>query len=237
MKKILFSLVAFVIIFGATSSPAVFAQSSAAPTSPLTQRISFAAGATSGSVQGDLTAFGYQNFLVRAGAGSTMSVLLTANNSSANIRVYRPYYWGALWGSGDGATTWTRTLPANGDYVVRVAGPAGTHYSLNVVIPARIRFAYGAYSGTVTGHTDSSRTNSYIAWARAGQTMTAVVTSSGDAMGITIYGLTDGVPLVRAASGVSTWSGKLPASQSYIIEVVPSTNKPFSYSLTLTITN
>ncbi|MCL5274700.1 MAG: hypothetical protein M1434_08140 [Chloroflexi bacterium] len=236
MKKILFSLMAFVLFLGTASSPAAYAASNA-DTPPLTRRISFAAGATSGLVEGDLTAFGYQNFLVRAGAGSTMSVSLTANNTSAYIRVYRRFYWGALWGSGDGATTWTRVLPASGDYVVQVVGPAGTHYSLNVVIPARIRFAYGAYSGTVTGHTDSSRINSYIAWARAGQTMTATLTSSGDPMGITVYGLTDGIPLVRAVSGATSWSGVLPASQNYIIDAAPSTGNPVSYSLTLTITN
>ncbi len=236
MKKLLFSLISMILLLGATGGPVALAAGNA-DIPPLTQRISFAAGATSGSVSSTLTAFGYQNFLVRAGAGNTMSVSLTSDNTNAYFRVYRRYYWGALWGRGDGATTWSRVLPADGDYVVRVYGPAGTHYSLNVVIPARIRFAYGAYSGTVTGHTDSSRINSYIAWARADQTMTATVTSSGGAMGITVYGYNDGIPLVRAVSGATSWSGKLPASQNYIIDATPAAGSAISYTLTLTITN
>ena len=100
--------------------------------------------------------------------------------------------------------------------------------------PSRISFARGATSGSVDGSIASRRTNTYILWAAKDQTMTVTATSK-DSVALTVYGLTDGQPLVRAnGAGVSSWSGKLPANQDYVINVVPGVDTT-TFTLTVTI--
>jgi hypothetical protein len=228
--KIVSSIVALVMLLGTTGVQPVYASSEAKPAMPFLVRVSFAAGATSAVVDGELATRTWQDFVIRGTAGYTLLVSLTANNMDTSFKVYRRYYRAPLWGRGDGKTTWQRALPASGDYIIRVSGPISTVFSLNAVIPAIIRFKRGTYGSTVTGHTSDNRINSYMAWGRAGQILTATLLSPTD-VGITVYGLTDGVPMARAVSGAVTWNGKLPYSQYYVIDVVPSISTTVNYTL------
>ena len=233
--KLVSSIVALTIFLSSAIVPTAFAAAVDKPAlMPYLVRISFAPGATSAAVEGDLATRTWQDFVVRGTAGYTMLVSLTANNTSTSFRVYRRYFRTPLWGRGDGATTWQRALPVTGDYIVRVSGPIGTVFSLNVEMPAIIRFKRGTFGSTVTGHTSDNRINSYLAWGRAGQTLTATLVSPSN-VGITVYGLNDGVPMVRAVSGAVTWSGVLPFSQNYVIDVVPSISTTLNYTLSVEI--
>jgi len=51
---------------------------------------------------------------------------------------------------------------------------------------------------------------------------------------LTIYGLENGQPLVRSASGATSWTGQLPATQDYVIEAV-SVGEATNYSLQVII--
>jgi hypothetical protein len=198
------------------------------------ERVSFDAGATASDLSGNLPAGGSKWYTIGALKGQSMilglstakdDIYLAVTDSSGN----------ALAGAGQRLTSWSGVLPANGDYLVEVltSGAGGT-YDLVVTIPQRIVFNQGAVSATVSGTVGKSRVNSYVARASAGQTMSVSLSSATQGAALTIYGLTDGQPLVRSAMGATTWSGKLPGTQDYMIEVV-SSGDALDYSLKVTI--
>jgi hypothetical protein len=186
-------------------------------------RISFASGGTSATKEGNLPVGGSADYLIRAQAGQTM--LVNVYSPADNV------YLGVI-GVSDGIpllrtiaeeTSFRTTLPATQDYRLTVAAPfAPSNYTLQVIIPARIQFQPGATSASVNGHLGGNQTNYYLARANSGQTMDVKIVSPGNSVLLTIYGLDDGIPLVRYVSGAWQWSGVLPATQDYMIETFAS---------------
>ena len=132
-------------------------------------------------------------------------------------------------------TQFTGGLPATQDYLITLYAPfEKSHYTLQVIIPARITFKSGAISATVQGSLGSNETNFYLARASGGQTMTVKIVSPGNNVLLTIYGLSDGQPLVRYVSGAYEWTGVLPATQDYMIEAV-NTSAATAYTIIVTI--
>ncbi len=194
-------------------------------------RITFAPGATEASVQGSLPAGQSQDFAVSARQGQTMMLDLSSSSNSATLSV-----WGAQGINPQVIRTtptgWLGVLLATEDYIIRVsAGSTATNFSLNVTIPQRIVFAPGAIAATVNGTTSARRTVTYLLRASVGQTMTATLNAPADSVGLTIYGLSDGIPLVRAVSGATSFTGQLPGTQDYVIEVVPAVDATINFSL------
>lgn len=211
------------------------------PTSvpPPGQVIQFAPGATEAEAQGQLPANGIASYTVNAMANQNMQLSLSSNSNSARIAVLAPS--GAPLppqrGNPEG-TYWQGNLPANGDYTIQIlAGSAAptANYSLNVTIPVRISFAPGAISAQVQGTTGNGRIVTYLLKASGGQTMTANLTAPPNSAGITIYGLDDGQPLIRSQSGATSFNGPLPATQDYVIQVVPFGNTTVNFTLDVTV--
>ena len=124
---------------------------------------------------------------------------------------------------------------ADQDHVIELFGNTkDTNFSLNVTIPRRISFNKGAVSAMVTGKTGGHRSVTYLLRASGGQTMTAALTSPNNNVGLTIYGLSDGQPLVWAVSEAKSWTGKLPATQDYMIVAVPVVDTA-SFTLQVTV--
>jgi hypothetical protein len=193
------------------------------PPPPNYPRITFASGGTSATKEGNLPAGSSADYLIRALAGQTM--LVNVYSPANNV------YLGVI-GVSDGIpllrtiaeeTSFRTTLPATQDYHLTVAAPfAPSNYTLQVIIPARIQFQSGAISASVPGHLGGNQTNFYLARANGGQTMDVKIVSPGNSVLLTIYGLDDGIPLVRYVSGAWQWSGVLPATQDYMIETFAS---------------
>lgn len=113
-----------VTIVGATTRPT--------PPPPSTQRITFARGAYSATVNG-VTA---QNYVLKALRGQTMYVELWTN-SLAPARVRIETAGGQLLGFATESADWSGVLPGTQDYYLRVESPAGagsTGFSLRVTI-------------------------------------------------------------------------------------------------------
>jgi hypothetical protein len=100
--------------------------------------------------------------------------------------------------------------------------------------PTRIQFEPGAVSATVQGNLAANGIDEYVLYALEGQTMSVTITSPGNDVYLSITGLTDGIPLVRAASDATGWKGELPATQDYSIKAV-SGGPADSYTLEVTI--
>lgn len=203
------------------------------------QPIIFAPGATEAAVQGQVPANGIASYSVNAQAGQSMELTLSSNSQTARLAVLSPtgVPLAPQRGNPEG-TYWQSTLPASGNYIIQVlAGNAApvANFGLNVTIPVRITFAPGGTSAEVQGTTSESRVVTYLLKANGGQTMTVNLTAPPNSAGITIYGMQDGQPLIRSQSGATSWTGTLPMTQDYVIQVVPFGNGTVNYTLNVTV--
>ena len=132
---------------------------------------------------------------------------------------------------------WLGTIPVTADYILQIsAAKTGGQYYLGVSVPRRLTFDPGAISLAVNGSTASRRIVTYLLRARAGQLMAVNLVAPLNTSGITIYGLADGSPLVNAnMSGATSWTGNLPGTQDYVIQVVPAVDSAFSYTLQVSV--
>jgi hypothetical protein len=191
------------------------------PRPGVVRRISFQTGATQGVVEGVIAAGAEVRYRVRASAQQLLMADLYSPRDDLYMSI-RGETDGRTLLSADGrAMAFRGPLPRTQDYLIAIyGGLAETQYTLSVVIPRRISFRSGATSARLQGNVGAHTTVTYLARARADQTMTVTITALTDDVLLTIYGLDDGQPLVRAASGATSWSGTLPATQDYVIMVV-----------------
>ena len=200
-------------------------------------RIQFASGATSAVVSGSAPPGGGVSYVLNAAAGQTMTVRLGVTQGLGLIII-----WGAdgnvLISDHAGATEWSGVLPTTQDYFIDVRAAAdqpALKYTLEVAIPARIQFAPGAIKAEVSGTVPAGGTVSYILGALAGQTMTVDLTFSQGLGLIVIWGA-DGNVLISDHAGATEWSGVLPTTQDYYIEVHAAADNPaLKYKLEVTI--
>ena len=73
----------------------------------------------------------------------------------------------------------------------------------------------------------------YIIEGESGQTLAASV-REGDPVTLHLYGLDDGEQLAPLSERRKLWAGTLPASQDYVISVVPA-DEGARYELTVTL--
>jgi hypothetical protein len=196
-------------------------------------RIAFAQGTTSGTASGSLASGATASYVLWAYAGQPM---IAAVDSGIYLEIYGRSSGISLVRLSNSASSWQGSLPRSEDYIVNVKNNGGSsaNYSLTVTIPARIRFARGAYSGSVWGRGSAAKVISYVLWARANQTMTATLTSSSGTVYLAIRGFGGGQSLVASSDSRTTWTGVLPQSQDYLVEAVQG-GSYVNFTLTVTI--
>jgi uncharacterized protein YegP (UPF0339 family) len=226
-NRILSTIVCVAFLIGALVTPAMAA--APATQQPVAQRIQFQPGATSAVVQGFAPADGVDRYVLGATAGQTMSVMLSSEGNQAILII-----WGAdgtvLISDHAGTAEWSGPIPITQDYFIDVRNVGGSpaHYMMQVVIPPapapeptaqRIEFSAGGTSATVPGQVETGAIGRYVLKASAGQTIyVTLVPTSGEAI-LAIYGA-DGTVLISDHAGTTTWSGPLPITQDYTIDVI-----------------
>jgi hypothetical protein len=206
-----------------TADTAALMQSACQSQKSTPTAIRFAPGATSATITGDIAAGAAQEFTVRASARQLLMVDVTTQKPDVFLEITGRSGGQVLVGAAARLTHWQGTLPATQSYSIKlVSTGAAQAFSLVVTIPRRIAFAAGSVSGVVPGRVAAGSVNTYELRALAGQTMSATVTSAGQPLWLEISGATDGKALVASSAKVSTWSGKLPSTQDYLIRVVAS---------------
>ena len=221
----------------------------AAPAEPVPQRIQFAPGAISAEIGGSLPGNGIARYVLGASAGQQMSLNLTQSSAGGHAIL-------ALWGAdgavfisgGVDATAWSGLLPLTQDYYidVRSVTPSPVNYILSVIIPPapptpepavqRIQFAPGAISAEIGGSLPGHVTAHYVLGAAAGQQLIVGLTDTGPGVNaiLVIWGA-DGSILLTDHSGQTNYSGLLPLTQDYYIDVRSVTSSPVDYILDVTI--
>jgi len=71
--------------------------------------------------------------------------------------------------------------------------------------------------------------------AAANQTLTANLTVPAGSAVLDIFGLATGDSLLGASEKATTFTGTLPTTQDYIIEIFPTNGQVVNYSLTVSI--
>lgn len=216
------------------------------PTPSLTQapapegaRLRFGAGTTNIYTPNiSIPAGATHTYLLNVSANQQLSVSVQPSNPSSDqlrLNVSAAGY-GTL-SSPSEPLDFVGTLPTTADYVLKVSASTASQYTLNISVPARISFEPGAVSARVQGSINGTLINSYLLNARGGQHMTVTINSPRNDLFLTIYGVNDGTPLLRAALGQTQFSGTLPQTQDYMIMVVPQdTSVPTTdYSLTVEV--
>ncbi|MBD2503321.1 hypothetical protein [Anabaena azotica] len=245
MKRTVTSLIySSIIALGSAGAMILPSHPVAARTVPAgyqTERIEFAPGAVSTVVYHDRNYYPVR-YVFRANANQWMSI--AANSSQAPVYL--------TMSGADGTSiiyapqelrSWSGRLPKTQDYYVEVLKPANVAYNLRLTIPPnvqpsaeRLLFAPGATSKTVSGTLAPHTSRSFLANARDGQYMYVNVTSPGaNTSWLTLYGV-DGTVLANGnMSGAQSWSGRLPRTEDYHIQVDNPESYPIHYTLIVSI--
>ncbi len=219
------------------------------------ERIKFPAGDSSGMGSGRLPANGIKQLVIGGTAGQTLSVQLLVVSGQPALAV-----WGAdgtvLISDHAGATEWSGALPSTQDYYIGISnqGSGATSYTIQVSLPGASRpeqpavpvtvppatggipFAPFNSTTTVYGKASFGPSNTYVVKGTAGQTLSV---SLNCLRGQATLNITSNSTTIFSENGnAPKWSGQLPASNDYIIEVTrvgAATNDELPYTLKVSL--
>jgi len=201
---------------------------------PAGGKIVFKQGGTTGSASGNLLAGGAVQYLLRALGGQLMVVNVSSPQDQAILTVKGVQGCQTLLAKSKGWITFRTYLPSNQQYALGVSSSVATSYELTVDVPARIKFASGATSATVTGSASSGPNISYVLKALKDQTMTVLVDSENDKVYLAAYGYDTWNELIDPADRDTSATVNLPKTEDYVIYVIQPDN-PSDFTLTVTI--
>ncbi len=207
-----------------------------APVGGAAVRIKFATGATSGVQEGQLQPGQSQRFLVGAAAGQPLMVSVNSLNNDVTFSVTGVSDGHVLVAASEQLGSWQTMLTTTQDYLIQVyAGAKTENFTLNIITPARIKFAPGAVSAKLSGATVGGLNVAYVIRANAGQKLQLTLAAPQGNAVLSMYGYQDGQPYLRYVVEQTAFDMTLPATQDYIIQVVPRAGAVADYDLTVEI--
>ncbi len=198
-------------------------------------RITFLNGASVGVVSAPIAPGQSQNYVLDAFQSQPMFVYVAS--ASGDVTVSIATESGATILSADEhKNAWQGALPQTGDYYLTIhPGSSTENFTLTVTVPWRIQFNQGANSATLNGTTVAGYDVSYTIFAAKGQTMRVHLDQMSSKASIAIYGFTDGQNYLRSDAGQRGYQFVLPATQDYIIVVVPMPGLEVDYIMTIEV--
>jgi hypothetical protein len=196
--------------------------------------IVFTTGTTAAVRQGTVQPGQVVTYTLAAGASQPMVLILDSPGKDVTLGVYEPNGT-MLLDPANKYTRWQWLLPRTEVYTIQVIGGASTeNYTLTVKVAQILNFASGASSMTLSGKTINGFVFSYALSAKAGQTMTVSLNVPSTTAYLDVFGIATGV-LLSPTAKATTWTGVLPQTQEYVIEVIPNNGQVVSYSITISI--
>lgn len=193
-------------------------------------RIRFASGGTAATLKGQVGSSARHTYLMNVSAGQLLDITVTGPSglSLAVIGVDGSTLKGA-----SSTLAFRGVVQKTQDYIIEI-GYSGntTDFTLTAAVPARISFAAGGTSASLSGSVPANGSQYYILGASKGQTLN-VSAAPKTALQLSVYGV-DGTVLKTGAGEEATFSGVLPGTQDYIL-VLKAGSQAQSYSLSVSI--
>ena len=217
------------------ATPVLPTPSLAPAATPSSNTFALITGTTAGVIQGTVLPGQVLAYTLGAGQAEPLTLIMTSPNNDVTLGVFEANN-NILLDPAKKLRGWNTVLPATEQYTIEVIGGATSEsFSLSIKLPVVVSFAAGANSTSLNGTTVNGYLFSYALNCAAGQTMSAALAQPASTATIDIYGLSSGM-LVDATAGYTSWSGVLPQTQDYIVEVVPTNNHVINYNLTVSCT-
>ena len=210
--------------------------SSAEPSSvPAATRITFLNGASVGVVSAPIAPGQTQNYVLDAFQSQPMFVYVASASSDVTVSIATEK-GATILPAADKKNAWQGALPQTGDYYLSVhPGTSTENFTLTVTVPWRLQFSPGANSATVSGTTVAGYDVSYTVFAAKGQSMKVHLDQISSKASLAIYGFTDGQNYLRSDQGQRGFQFVLPATQDYIVVIVPLPGLEVDYTMTIQI--
>jgi len=217
----------------ATSNPPLLAPAVAAPV--MLGSFTLITGTTAGVIQGTVQPGQVLEYTLGAGQNQPLTLIMDSPNNDVTLGVLDPGS-NVLLDPALKLRAWQTALPATEQYTIQIIGGATIeNFTLTIKLPVLVYFASGATSTSLTGSTVNGYLFAYALTCAEGQTMTATLNQPPSIATIDIYGLATGT-ILQASSNVSYWTGILPQTQDYVIEVIPTGGQVVNFGLTVSCT-
>ncbi len=196
--------------------------------------ITLAPGTTAAIVQGTVQPGQVLTYTVQAGKAQPIILLLESPKTDVILGFLNPD-GSVLLSPTNKWSYWQKQLPATGLYTIQVNGGKTTEtYTLTVKLPKLVYFPTEPKTVTLHGNTYPGYVVSYAFRISGGMSMTVSLDApSGEAF-IDVFGIATG-SLLSFKEGATSWSGKLPETQEYVVEVVPRHGASVVYSLKVSV--
>jgi len=192
-------------------------------------------GTTAGVIQGTVQPGQVLEYTLGAGQNQPLTLIMDSPSNDVTLGVFDPGS-NVLLDPARKLRAWQMALPATEQYTIQIIGGATTeNFTLTIKLPQLIYFASGATSTSLTGSTVNGYLFAYALNCAEGQMMTATLNQPHSIASIDIYGLDTGT-ILEASSNVSNWTGILPQTQDYVVEVIPTGSQVVNYGLTVSCT-
>jgi hypothetical protein len=205
-----------------------------ATASPQVQSIVFAPGTTAALAQGTVQPGEVVKYTLQADASQALILILVSQREDATLGVFMSDGSMLL----DPSKKWNRVqwlLPENDTYTIEVIGGAAAEsYELTVKVAELIDLPFGATKIVLNGTTLLGYIFSYSLVGQANQKMTVSLNVPSTAAYLDVFGIASS-DLLDPSAKANSWSGTLPRTQAYIIEVLPADGQVVNYSLTVTL--
>jgi hypothetical protein len=195
----------------------------------------FAPGTTAAAVQGTIQPGQAVSYTLAASQSQPMILIMDSTYNDVTLGVFDPNGT-ILLNPANKWTSWQVTLPLSGIYTIQAIGGANTEsYTLTIKVAQVVNFAPGTTATTLSGTTTNGYLFSYGLNCSAGQTMSVNLYAPSGSAYLDIFGINTGL-LLSDSVKATTWTGVLPQTQDYVIEVVPSDRQEVNYLLSVSVT-
>ncbi len=202
--------------------------------SPAT-RITFLNGASVGVVSAPIAPGQTQNYVLDAFQSQPMFVYVASGSNDVTVSITTEQ-GATILPAADKKNSWQGALPQTGDYYLAIhPGSFTENFTLTVTVPWRIQFSQGANSATLSGKTVAGYDVSYTIFAAKGQTMRVHLDQISSKASLAVYGFSDGQNYLRSDAGQRGYQFVLPATQDYIVVIVPMPGLEVDYTLTIQV--
>jgi hypothetical protein len=199
---------------------------------PQTGNIIFAPWTTAATLKGTVQPGQIITYTAEAAIYQPMILLLESPGRTATLGVLDPN-GSPMFNPAMKWSSWQWRLPQTGTYTIQVIGGATTvDYILTLKIAQLVAFPKN-HTLVLHGNTYLGYVHSYAIGLTKGDSMTVSINTPASKAFLDVFGLATG-PLLSYKDLGTYWSGLLPGTQEYVIEVIPRGGYLVSYTLTIT---